>query len=85
VEIIEFLPFENLPPSLQVYIYKAATHEYQKGSVGSKVLYEFTLEDVQIAMADAIQDDMRNQDSNMLQDNRAAREVAYRYNPTYGT
>jgi len=85
VEMVEFLSFSNLPPSLQVYIYKAAAHEFQKGSVASETLYQFTLEDVQASMIDAIQDDMRNEDANLLQDNRSAREVAYRYNPTYGT
>jgi len=85
VDIIEFLDFQNLPTSLQVYIYKSAAHEFQKGSVASQVLYEFTKEDVQMAMIDAIQDDARNEDANVLKDNRQAREVAYRYNPTYGT
>lgn len=82
VSIIEFLNFEHLPPALQVYIYKAAAHEFQKDSVASQVLYEFTLEDVQTAMATAIQDDAKNEDSNVLE-NRAAWSVVQRYNPLY--
>lgn len=84
-DVIEFLRFEHLPPHLQIYVYKAAAHEFQKGSVSSKTLFEFTREDVEKAMIDAIQQDSANADQNMLKDNRAAFEVAYRYNPTYGS
>ena len=83
-DVIEFLSFEHLPPHLQIYIYKSAAHEFQKGSVASKVLYEFTREDVEKSMVDAIQQDAANEDRNVLRDNRHAWEVAYRYNPTYG-
>lgn len=84
-DVIEMLEFQNLPPHLQIYIYKAAAHEFQKGSVASRTLFEFTREDVEKAMIDAIQQDAANSDDNMLRDNRAAWEVAYRYNPTYGS
>lgn len=85
VDIIEYLRFENLPPLLQSYVYKAAAHEFQKSQVASQVLWEFTSEDVEKAQIEAIQDDARNADENMLKDNRHAWEVVYRYNPTYGT
>ena len=84
-DVVEYLEFAHLPPYLQVYIYRSAAHEFQKGSVASKTLYEFTREDVEKAMVDAIQQDAVNEDANMLKDNRAAWEVAYRYNPTYGS
>lgn len=85
VDIVEFLPFEDLPPSLQGYIHKMAAHEYQKSAVGSSVLFEFTKEDVEIAMIRAIQNDMENDDRNMLRDSRHSREIVYRYNPYYNT
>ena len=84
-DVVEFLRFEHLPPYLQMYIYTYAAHEFQKGSVASKVLFEFTRETVQKAMIDCIQQDAGNEDANMLKDNRHAYEVAYRYNPMYGT
>ncbi len=84
-DIIEFLNFSSLPPSLQIYIYKAAAHEFQKTSVASQILYTFTLEDVEVSSMEAMQDDWRNEDANVLKDRRSAWEVAYRYNPTYGT
>jgi hypothetical protein len=85
VDIIEFLQFEYLPPMLQAYIYKAAAHEFQKMSVQSQVLYQFTGEDVQEALGNAIQEDVGNEDRNMLQHHRPAWEVVYRYNPLYGS
>ena len=84
-DVVEFLEFDYLPTYLQVYIYRSAAHEFQKGSVASKTLFEFTREDVEKALVDAIQQDAANEDANMLKDNRAAWEVAYRYNPTYGS
>lgn len=81
-DVIEFLRFEHLPPSLQIYVYTQAAHEFQKGSVASKVLYEFTRETVEKAMVDAVQDDARNEDANFF-NNSAAREVTYRFNPMY--
>jgi hypothetical protein len=84
-DIIEFLTYANLPTPLQIYIYKAAAHEFQKTSVASQVLYQFTLEDVEVAAAEAMQDDWKNDDANVLKDRRSAWEITYRYNPTYGT
>jgi hypothetical protein len=85
VEIIEYLYFHHLPTALQGYIYKMAGHEFQKTSVASRVLHEFTLEDVQIAASLAMQDDWGNEDANVLKDRRAAFETTYRYNPLYGS
>lgn len=84
-DVIEYLTLAHLPPSLQIYIYKAAAHEFQKTSVASQILYQFTLEDVEVAAAEAMQDDWRNDDANVLKDRRSAWEITYRYNPTYGT
>ena len=85
VDIVEFLPFEHLPVALQAYIYHSAGHAFQKAQVGSQVLFEFTREDVDRSEARAVQTDMENEDRNMIRDSRAAREIAYRYNPMYNT
>jgi len=85
VDMIEYLPFETLTPMLQIYIYKSAAHEYQKSAVSSQTLYQFTLEDVQEAQINAIQEDTANEDRNIFRNSRAAREVTYRYNPIYNT
>ena len=85
VDIIEYLPFSNLTTQLQVYVYKSAAHEYQKSAVSSSTLYQFTLEDVQEAGMNAVQEETANEDRNMFTHNRHAREVVYRYNPIYNT
>lgn len=84
-DVVEFLDFPDLPPYLQVYIYKAAAHEFQKAAVSSATLYQFTAEDVEEARAEAIQSDAEIEDRNMIRNNRAAWEIAYRYNPLYNT
>jgi len=84
VDIIEFLPYEDLTPLLQTYVHKAAGHQYQKTAVSSTVLWEFTREDVDEAQMNAIQEDAANEDFNVFRDT-AAREVVYRNNPLYGT
>jgi hypothetical protein len=85
VDIVEFLPFNELPHSLQTHIYTAAAHRFQKAAVASTVLFEMTREDVEDARATAIQNDMENDDRNMIRNSRASWEVAYRYNPLYNT
>lgn len=85
VDIVQFIKFKDLTPALQNYVFKSGAHRYQKAMVSSKVLFEFTREDVEIAMTDAIQEDMDNQDANMLQDNRSSMQIAFRFNPSYGT
>lgn len=84
VDIVDFLDFANLPSYLQNYILFAAAHRFQKGVVSSRVLAEFTKEDVNQAMIDAIQDDMENADDNILQHDPASHSIVYRYNPNYG-
>jgi len=84
VDIVSLVDFAKLTPSLQVYVAAAAGRRFQKGAVSSRVLDEFTREDVQAAMIDAIQEDMENTDINMLRDNRSTHNIVYRYNPNYG-
>jgi hypothetical protein len=84
VDIVEFLDFKNLPSYLQNYIMYAAAHRFQKGIVSSRVLAEFTMQDVQQAMIDAIADDLEQADDNIFHHDPASNFIAYRYNPSYG-
>jgi len=83
VDIVEYLKFTHLPLLLQTYIYKAAAHEFQKSSVSSQVLFQFTKEDVDEAQIHASQEDSANEDNNILRDSPESREVLYRNNPLY--
>jgi len=85
VDIIEFLPFQHLPVYLQAYIYKAAAHEFQKSTVASQILFQFTQEEVEYTMVYAVQCDSEMEDRNMIRNHAGVQEVAYRYNPLYGT
>ena len=81
--MVSLIEFGHLTPALQIYIYKAAAHEYQKSAVSSEVLYQFTGEDVQVAQHNAVQEDTANEDKNIFRNNRAAASVVARYNPLY--
>jgi len=83
VDMVQFLDFKDLPPSLQNYIAKDAGRRYQKGAVGSRVLHAFTEEEVIEAQTDALQEDMENEDRNIFQHDRASHSIVYRYNPGY--
>jgi hypothetical protein len=84
-DVVEFLEFDVLPPLLQVYVYKAAAHEFQKSAVASQVLMQFTAEDTEIARVNAVQNDAANEDRNVFRNHRPAWETVYRYNPLYNT
>lgn len=84
VNIVEFLDFADLPYYLQIYIAKAAAHRFQKTSMLSSVLREFTFEEVLEAKALAQQSDLEEDDMNVFRDSPHAYNVAYRYNPWFG-
>jgi hypothetical protein len=84
VDVIEFLPFDDLTPLLQSYIHMAAGHRYQKTAVSSQVLWEFTKEDVDESTAAAIQEDADNEDESAFTDGAPA-EIVRRNNPLYGS
>jgi len=85
VDYVQYLEFANLTPALQVYIWTAAAHRFQQGAMGSRVLTEYTKEDVFVAEAQAVQEDSMNEDLNIIRDNHHVNSVAGRYNPNYGT
>lgn len=81
---IEFMDFDNLTPSLQAYIAARAGREFQKGVMGSQVLHEFTKEAIQDALDAALQEDMENEDTNILQQNTRVFSMINRRNRGIG-
>lgn len=84
VDIVQLIEFANLTPALQIYVWTKAAHHFQKGIMGSQVLFEFTREDVIEAEAQAVQEDSENEDLNVIRENSHVRSVVYRNNPGYG-
>lgn len=84
VDIVKLLDFAKLTPALQIYVWTKAAHRFQKGMMGSKVLFEYTSEDVLEAETQAVQEDADNEDLNVLRESPHAYSVAYRFNPGYG-
>jgi hypothetical protein len=84
IDVVEFLPFNDLTPLLQTYIHFAAGHRFQKVSVSSQVLWEFTREDVDEAQLMAVQEDADNEDDSVHRYGATA-EVSRRNNPLYGS
>ena len=85
VELVQFLEFANLTPGLQIYVWIAAAHRFQQGTVGSAALDSFTVEDVRDAMADAVNEDFENSDANLIWDNQHVASIARRRNSGSGT
>jgi hypothetical protein len=85
VELVQLLEFANLTPALQIYVWTAAAHRYQQGTVGSAALDSFSVEDVQNAMADAVNEDFENSDANIINDNPHVAQIAKRRNRGAGT
>lgn len=85
VDMVQLFEFANLTPALQMFIWTAAAHRFQKGAMGSKVLQQYTAEDVFNAETQAVQEDSMNEDLNLISQNAHVRGIAYRYNPGFNT
>lgn len=84
VDITYYLPFGQLTPMLQHYIMYRAGHEFQKTSLGSVVLWEFTKEDVAVSLAEAEAEESENEDTNVLRQSPSVRAIAARRNWRWG-
>jgi hypothetical protein len=84
VDIVYYKPFNELTPSLQHYIQFRAGHEFQKSAFGSVRLFEFTAEDVQIALAEAEAEESENEDNNILRQSNSALDISRRRNSLWG-
>ena len=84
VDEVIFLDFANLTPALQVYVWTMAAHRFQKGLMGSRVLFEFTAQDVIDAETQAVQEDAANEDLNIIRESPHVNSIARRFNPHSG-
>ena len=84
VTLVQFLEFANLTPALQIYVWTSAAHRFQKSTMGSAALHNFTKEDVAMAEVDAVNEDLENEDLNIIRDNRHVHHIAFRNNPIAG-
>lgn len=84
VDLVQFIAFNNLTPALQNYILFSAGHAFQKGAMSSQVLWQFTNEDVETALADVEAEEANNEDANVLRQSPSVYAVAFRRNPLFG-
>ena len=84
VDIVQLIPFDELVPSLQQYVWTSAAHRFQKGTVSSTALKVFTEEDVEEAREQAVQEETDTENFNILTDNPHVYSVVYRNNRIWG-
>lgn len=68
-EITWGFPFEDLPETARDFIVLSAGRTFQKRFVGSKVLDNYSAEDVAIANAELQRTELRSRDYNLFRDN----------------
>lgn len=61
------VPFDDCPESYKIYVAALAGMMFQKRSVGSTTLFEFTLQDTQLAHGILLQEEADQDDSNLRQ------------------
>ena len=66
VDITWLLPFEDLPQAARNYIATRAARKFQTQMVGSQILYHYTTQEENLALADLKRIEVRNKDANML-------------------
>lgn len=74
--VVWFLPFEDLPQAARTYVGRRAGREFQIGAVGSDLLYKFTLEMEQEALAAMTRAHLRAEKPNAFLDNYDAYRTA---------
>ena len=67
--IVWHLPFDDLPYTARQYITRRAAREFQIGAVGSDILYRFTREMEEEALAEMTREHLRVENSNAIYDN----------------
>ena len=66
VDLVVFLPFEELPESARQYITLAAARKFQESQVGSETLSKFSMRDELLALSDLQNDEGETGDYNVL-------------------
>jgi hypothetical protein len=69
VDIVRFLPFEDMPEDIRYYVTIAAAHLYQKRQTSSELTNGLTYEDEMNAKTEAMRFELRQDRPNMLKDN----------------
>lgn len=68
VDLVQMLPFEELPEVARQYVFIKAARMFQDGAVGSQVLHKYQKDDEDAALARLEADDTENADYNYLTD-----------------
>lgn len=66
VDLVELLPFEELPQAARTYITHKATRKFQKGRIGSDTLDAFISEDEKTAWTNLLNAEAETSDSNIF-------------------
>ena len=81
VEIVFFLPFEELPQAARTYIYILASRDFQKKVLGSETITSFTKEDEEAARTLFLESEDDAGDFNIFQSYDTARPIMRNFNP----
>lgn len=84
LDVIYFLPFDELTPALQWMITAKSGHEFQKGYLGSPLYYEFTAEEVYQATIAAEDEENEVGALNIFTHSAEQYLHSYVYNPYWG-
>lgn len=76
VRIVWFLDFEDLPQAARDYIATSAARRFQAQTVGSEILYRYTIEDERMALATLSRMEVKNSKANMLYDSHSVGSIA---------
>lgn len=82
--VVYFMPFDELTPILQQYVFTDAAHRFQKGFAGSPLLWEFTAENVAEAQMLAEAEEADTEHYNVLKMSRDPFLGTYRNNWFWG-
>lgn len=73
VDLVEFLPFEELPQAARTFIVLSASRKFQEDRVGSETLAKFQLEDEKVAWGALISAESETRDANIFDSYDVAR------------
>lgn len=81
--VVWLLAFEDLPQSARTYIHRNAGRVFQAGAVGSELLYQFTKEKEDEALASLQRAQLRADRPNAITDNPQTHRIAAAYRRRY--
>jgi hypothetical protein len=78
VDLVSFLPFDDLPETARQFITISATRSYQEGQVGSDALSTFNRRDELMAWSDLVNEEGENADYNIFDEDPTVTEMIRR-------